>query len=510
MKPIADLHIHCSLKSFLGSWDESKRESIWNHISSPFPWQALAPIFDSQSNLNQAQTGGVKLFFAALHPLEQPIAKELYYIIKDIASNMPRLNLELMRKMKDFEKSSFEWMMEEWSHIQSHLNGPGGQSAKVLRTYTDYDPAFQGPQLVMNVEGGHSFYNQPGLGDAQDIHSIISNLESFKTNPDAPRIFYLTLSHLCQNMFANHAFGMKLINNPQFKPSGNGVTAEGKLFIDALLSTTNGYRILVDVKHMSAQSRKDYYQHNNGRAPILASHVGFTNLSWNEAMYLKSAMDSEGLFLNERGERHDGSKSVNMHNQYPWVRGHSQFVHHNPWTINLFKEEIPIIMNSGGLIGVSLDQRILGFGQHGEENISREEWLSLSSKGVKRFAEYNTQAKFQEYPDWRNEFFPTLHLKHFANNLVAMSMSGFAGDPWNHFAIGSDFDGLIDAINCCKDASQYQSFANRLADILHDIYKNDFNNPLPASTIDSIVDRVCFTNAERFLSENFTPEFGFD
>ena len=503
MPDIADLHAHCSLKSFLGAAEEKDRASVWDFIHSPF-WNTLAPVLDSQSNLTQAKSGGVKLFFSALTALEQPIAKEVYYILKDTASLFPAVSFDLMRQMKQNEKSYFDWMVEEWHHLKANL-----APASVLGSFVDFNPVSPDPQLVVNIEGAHNFYTRPGLGSAQDMAEMIQNLEAFKNDPEMPRAFYLTLTHLCNNRFANHAFAIKLVSNPDFFPIGNGINSEGYQLIDAALSTQNGYRMLIDVKHMSAKSRKDYYRHTKGTVPIIASHTGFSLTSWNDKIPVAKLGDAKGNLVDHAGRREDGTQSPVVHVVYPWRRGRSAFVHHNLWSINLYKEEVDIIHKSGGIVGVSLDQRILGYGHQGEDVFSIAEWLEVSKNGIMRVDEYGSLSTFQEYPGWGNEYLPALHAKHVANQLISMSLCSTVPDPYNHFALGSDFDGLIDAVDCCTDAAQYQNFVPLLERELFHIYKNDMGNPLKPELIQSIVQRVCFDNALHFLERNFNATHGF-
>jgi microsomal dipeptidase-like Zn-dependent dipeptidase len=56
-------------------------------------------------------------------------------------------------------------------------------------------------------------------------------------------------------------------------------------------------------------------------------------------------------------------------------------------------------------------------------------------------------------------------VKHLCNNIL--HIVNVAGeDGWKHISIGSDFDGLINAVDSCKNAAQYNNLANKLVELL--------------------------------------------
>jgi microsomal dipeptidase-like Zn-dependent dipeptidase len=140
----------------------------------------------------------------------------------------------------------------------------------------------------------------------------------------------------------------------------------------------------------------------------------------------------------------------------------------NMTTINLFDEEIVWIVQNGGLIGLSMDRRILGYVDKfdvaptgrdpqslllvDKEHISKAEWnaLNMPSQLGRLISdddcitidelEQNVEQSITE----RNEYFfdhVLLHLKHFLqvchNNGIPIAQAQ------RHITIGSDYDGLI-------------------------------------------------------------------
>jgi microsomal dipeptidase-like Zn-dependent dipeptidase len=140
----------------------------------------------------------------------------------------------------------------------------------------------------------------------------------------------------------------------------------------------------------------------------------------------------------------------------------------NASSINLFDEEIAWIVNNDGIIGISMDRRIIGYVDKFDdtptgtrdgvfvvdrEYFSKDEWLSLNLEGKKlgkRLSEDDcvTMNDLEESAEdsipARNEYFfdhILLHLKHYFQVCVN------AGIPitkaQHQITFGSDFDGLI-------------------------------------------------------------------
>src|SRR5204863_8678457 len=73
-----------------------------------------------------------------------------------------------------------------------------------------------------------------------------------------------------------------MFRDKTFYPKGSGITKWGKEFIREAMSSENGKRVLIDVKHMSLRSRKEFYDMRKIEfpdAPIIASHVGIAGCS---------------------------------------------------------------------------------------------------------------------------------------------------------------------------------------------------------------------------------------
>ena len=182
----------------------------------------------------------------------------------------------------------------------------------------------------------------------------------------------------------------------------------------------------------------------------------------------------------------------------------------NPWSINLYDEEIKIIVDSDGLIGLNLDERILGAKQ--KRRVNRIEYFSpeefnrhnfkkqllksiLAWDPFEIFTEEDRdtreiEIRLREYllnivihPNQIHDFDGMLAeivrlynllppqimtikgVKHLCNSILhIVKVAG--EDGWKHISIGSDFDGLINAVDSCKNAAQYNNLADKLVELL--------------------------------------------
>src|SRR5205085_7337489 len=155
------------------------------------------------------------------------------------------------------------------------------------------------------------------------------------------------------------AYGIQFINSAYFFPVKNGITAWGKEMITLMVEK----KILIDIEHMSLWSRWQLYSmlrspDNSDKyiAPIICTHAGLTGQSINDRVkYLHRKPEDVGEVY----------EVVYLKPKSPYIDG----VYFNCSSINLYNEDVEAILISGGLIGLSFDQRILGFA---DENVLRK------------------------------------------------------------------------------------------------------------------------------------------
>jgi microsomal dipeptidase-like Zn-dependent dipeptidase len=178
--------------------------------------------------------------------------------------------------------------------------------------------------------------------------------------------------------------------------------------------------------------------------------------------------------------------------------GHLQETGFNPWSINLYDEDIAEILTSGGIIGLSLDQRILGAGKLAREKMSRAETFSGVTPDRPAFA-----VDPGEGASIKNS---ELHFRHFCNNLFHIvkggkQIQGFGDEAWKRVVIGSDFDGLIDAVDFCCTAEDYKNIETWLTEKLPAVAAEaGIELPEPLS---DVIQGIMFNNALEFVKKYF-------
>jgi microsomal dipeptidase-like Zn-dependent dipeptidase len=396
--------------------------------------------------------------------------------------------------------------------------------------------------IVMAIEGAHAFIKE--TGNAAD--NLLELRKAAKVQGFC--LLYSTLTHLTridepnsQKELATFSYGMKMIKDAVFHPRGKGISSEGIKFINSAYSVQNEMLpVLIDVKHASLFSRKEFYKFRkdnpglvkiNGthfkEIPIIASHCGVTGISWDKFADEVLSAEKEGGAVALRIARPKAGNNPRM----AWF---------NPWSINLFDEDIQYIIKSGGLIGISIDQRILGFEPRlgkllgktetlfGEEYMSKEEFDMLGvdvDELPERMAVH--EAKEEQASELAKELFgigeqefnKRLHTWYFCYNLLhilKISFTHYTGQglnaqdamdkAWEHVCIGSDFDGLIDPVNSFRNITEWSDFEKKLNKHLagaRDFYvsiRNNISLPIEGKKgITLYIKQLMFENGKRFI-----------
>ncbi|MCB0584700.1 MAG: membrane dipeptidase, partial [Phaeodactylibacter sp.] len=177
--------------------------------------------------------------------------------------------------------------------------------------------------------------------------------------------------------------------------------------------------------------------------------------------------------------------------------------HFNPWSINLYDEDITEILDSGGLIGLSLDQRIMGSQEVQGEFFSAEE-LNYILSGYKdeTHEEPIASGEFSGEEERGRELNERKHLRHLCNNILhAVKVGGERA--WKQMCLGSDFDGLIDPLNNCTSAEEYPKLERNLIEELPQMMREDRKHDYDESNIEGKVRDIMYNNAIDFLKKHF-------
>jgi len=548
--PYFDLHCHPTFKHSLISKASQQATPIqelvqirFNGLAAAFRglimWVFGDPL-DSQSAISQLFGGGSNLISHSIYALENAYTRSA--IIRQLGCISNTLDAGKLDSIRN-GTTGYSALTQEQIAVLVGLSqpntpvGPGGRRLKIINDFAQYNPADSGTlHVILNFEGAHCFYtgqanNEPGMATG-----LINNLISQKKSGIRP--LYITLVHHAQNVLANHAFavptqwagagttiniGSGLVGG--FNPEGEGITPLGETFIDEALSTRNGPPIYIDVKHMSLGSRIAYYELRKQRfphIPIIASHMGVTGLSWHDT-------HRKGQPIIRWVRRQANFIEVKYNNiiSFPQTipqpsptnpqTAPTSVVTFNPWSINLYDEEITEILASDGLIGVSLDIRILGMGN--DRQVAHEHEAERLSLNEQLFSVHehlgHGQNDFDQLPDNRIQA-SLAHVEYLCNNLlhiVGVGRKTIGDRVWDHICLGSDFDGLIASIevqtNRRVKANTIPDLRAKLKELLPKVAKK-MGIPLiidgtpTEAFLETILDKFFLKNALRFLKKHYT------
>jgi microsomal dipeptidase-like Zn-dependent dipeptidase len=505
--PFFDFHCHPGLKPQFS--DPADKPSPWDFINAKLVISRDARLginklfnetLNSQSNLTQLLQNDVKLIGVILHAPEQKIGQGLSE--KKIV-NKGSVNLINKTQLAYLASGihSFELINEELRWLQAAVSEIPNARFKIVNTTADFNEADANTVFgAIIVEGLHCFFDDPNALDAKE--KFLSNFHHFTDNNT---VVAINVCHMQQNPFCNHAHGIQFINPAYFYPTRTGITAWGREVIQLMIDKN----ILVDIKHMSLKTRwelyswfKDANDDTKFNQPIICTHAGVTGLSIRDRVkFLQNRPVDKGLVY-----------------EVVYVKPkskHDEDCYYNCSSINLYDEDIANIFLSGGIVGLSFDQRILGFA---DENV-------LLSVTVPHDVEYisEMEANFFLGPNpailpvwpgdtdvWASEDFENLdpslyiemhrrflinniiHILWVANNNAAIDINKAV----KQICIGTDFDGLINAIDCCKQADGLQQLKKDMRDGLIDLLAKE---GLAAINVDELLDDLFYNNGKNFI-----------
>ena len=524
--PYFDLHCHPGLKT-LFQLQNGRQESPWENMNPKDG--IIGNILESQASLKMlAEDSGVSLVCITLHPPEIGMIDQVIIKLAALLGYPTLLNRDRLEEMISQQCTYQMTFKQELANLMAapldEEGNPIKKNIKFLKIGESFDANIpETLQVIFNLEGGHIFYDQKN--NVKDIAAVIGNLNDFLNK--GFKVLYLTPTHLTPNQFITHAYGNKILTKGRLLPKGLGITPYGKQLIDHAYEKD----LLIDVKHMSLVSRRIFYQYRRLHypdKPIIASHVGFNGNYWK---FFKDDI----LYQDQKSY---GYKTTIV--PLPGVIDGTFFY---PLTINLYNDDIREILASGGLIGLNLDVRILGGkvipNKDEKEFFSREEFELLTNQNVETLiaglvtslenetinngdtsidASNEEGQELAEIKDARAEIDEmaattapehqrknyTAHLRLILNHILHIYK--FTKDeglpsPWDHICIGSDFDGLVEAVDCCRNATEFEALAQSLTRELTKIVTDGFKYDL-GLTPKQIIDKLMFSNAVEFINKH--------
>lgn len=540
MKNIFDFHFHLLFKHLI-----SKKDSGRLPLTSDFKTKGIMSVidefmgnaFDSQSSPKMVKNSSLGYGVTALMAMEYAFAENINGLFKGFSSTNLPINWDLIDRVKNKQTSYFGLFKEEIAYYNANLNALEKEhSIKFIsRKKPPTEDIFTDPKftyLAFSVEGAHNFSDVTirDTSAVTDPGKCYREIQDDKNNIDLFSINLVHLSEIPEQLMCGFAQALNRTAQVAFRSddfiprSGYGISEKGKNFIRSVF--LHPYPTLIDVKHMSVFSRHKFYQLREElgeehpetlRLPIISSHTGFTFCSLQDFLEQKNYRSSI---------RYDHGKTIPEIQAKNRVIGKTNFllnnkIFANPWTINLFDEEIIEIMQSNGLIGISMDQRILGSAK-GMLDGSRPEYF----KDPEAIPLYEWEKWFKNGTYDLEEAFSTTHktdrqVRHIyllcAHILYAVRLGysemNWVGEssPWDHICIGSDYDGLINPINPYDDITSIGDLRNDLLVYLPivdkrleplkgiRVFKNKNSESIDENYLASCIDKFLSQNGKNFL-----------
>ena len=320
--------------------------------------------------------------------------------------------------------------------------------------------------MVLTIEGGHVLSVAPDqsiLPKAQ----ILERVEQLKRLPHP--IFFVTLAHHFDNGLCGHAHSIpdaaRLVMDQSVRMNEGferhedlGLSvARALLDLDEDLEPRGDRRVLIDCKHMSALTRKEYYdqiidpylarfqtwdrdkQARFPVLPVLFSHAAYAGVATLDA------------FIRDAHLEHDR-----------WHQGPFY-----AWNINLCDEDVRKVHQTRGLIGLVFEQRVAGVKPM--EGVPAE---LLSEILVRQLLAMVDVIMLDERytPEQRASI-------------------------WDCICLGTDYDGFIDPISRYPTVLDLDLFARDLERALD---QRAHTRQIASLGVQDLVEKICWRNAYEF------------
>jgi hypothetical protein len=500
MTAFADIHCHSTLFPFLKGSD-----TAWVQDNNVF--------YPSQADFIRLAKGQVRVVFVSLYPVEQGFLNVQLLrlhtgVVTDfLADRFLSIPAEKVNEIQMDTHDYFRDLLWEYRLLVSgaspfrkrvRVNGHAVETGYTIATcFGDVKQRLSldvknrisdnsSPELmvILTIEGGHALgtglTGTSALPENQLRERLQENILSIKNlgpegNPGGHCPLFLTISHHFWNQLCGHSVSLAGIMNKLFDQRQGlnyPVTPSGRLAIELLLSKENGRRILIDTKHMPVRAKRWFYhqflpewqQKYQEKIPVISSHSAVNGI--------KTMVLSE--FTGRENTLHQLGDSM-----------YSRSTRFNPWDINLSDEEILLIHNSGGLIGLNFDKRII----QGKASLDR---IGKSEEEAPGELFYSFWAE----PLVQN----ILHI----SGLLCEYQHGDETGIWDSLTIGSDLDGMISPLRAFSSAESFPLLENILVKkLVQNAPLIPFLQNKSESEISSITEKILWGNAVGFLEKNF-------
>lgn len=476
-----DFHCHPALKplgkSFNGNrvtgrnnQNHKKNNSIYHQIKPNF-FKKIINLLSTLTKFTQTDIktlieGNVHVITASMYTVEKGflINKSNQNILSELLSNLAmgvgKSRIDFVQGHEDYFKD-LELEYKFYKELDNKTVKIDNQNVqyKIVNDFSEINFTNNSNTkivyIVLSIEGLHCLNTGLKGKESQcNPNEVIDNIEKIKSWNH--KVLFVTFAHHFWNELCGHAASFSgIVDRMADQGYGldKGITPLGYKVIENLLDNQNGNRILIDVKHMNYQSRKDYYRYLKENypefdIPIIVSHGALNGLNCFEK---QQNLNPTGKYFLKK-------------------------------EINFFDNEILKVAKSKGLFCFQLDERRL------IDNIKRVP-KSLTKRGM---------LKNRSRLLWNQ-------IQHFVEIL---DQHGVA-NVWDYMAIGSDFDGIINPLNGFWTAKETKSLYENLVKHSKE-YHNSSNFRLnKENSIDPklAMDKIFRLNALNFLERNFKSNY---
>ncbi|MDP7034842.1 MAG: hypothetical protein QF752_10165 [Planctomycetota bacterium] len=490
--PIADIHAH---PSFL-PWNAQENPSqLWTPHPPRWNQHRWKITTYAQSDFTTMARGNVRLLWTSLYPLERgfvPDARLLgsKRLLTRVGQTLLRTSKERLRFFRSEDYDYFDSLQGEYeffaagenlAHDISSNQGEEPWSYTIGRDIQHVNETLESPQriaVVLTIEGAHAFGSVHPARPPK-TEDVLDRVDRVLGSWDHP-VFCVTFCHHFQNALCGHARSIYAPIHRIFDQSDGldtGFTEMGRAVLDRILDLDQKHRpdripTRIDLKHMSLAGRWELYQriedhnraHPDNPVPLLVSHFAASGNPKTIPDILASPHDSDQEYASTPGV-------------------------FNPWTINFCDEEILRIHQSGGLLGLILEQRILA---------SKRELRRVRSVPEKKYGRPN--------PEF-NRAWGELLLNHIRQVITVCRdarKSWYTRDPqsaWDLLALGTDYDGKINVTDAFPTSEQLPQLERTLVELLDQAPDRD--DLLLGLDPDRAARKIVFENTRSFLDRHF-------
>ena len=522
-----DIHCHASWKPFMSGRNNAVHTPFETYTNEIEAWwikklsrqieNKLRLRLGTQSNFDNLHKGKVRVAIVALTILEKAFlvanlkADDFFtFALKELVSEKKTpwdytLKSRLINAITGFHLDDIEYIKKElqqyfqeglvpeyhyFTQFNLKQNKEETYTIQFVKNYREIEEAVRPGKtticIIISIEGAHALSShapditflknnqgrshQNDEADFTSLAAYANNITEMKKWDFVP--LYISLNHHFWNGLGGHA---KSLTKPvahivcQAEGLNEGLKALGKEVIRLLLTTDNGPRVLLDIKHMSPQCRKDFYAfiqseywNHHDRFPLLCSHTGMVSKS--RTLDALIAQDDEAE-----------------------LNSNSNYLHEH--SINLCAEDIMMIAETRGLIGIQLDE--------------------------KRIAGNNIINIVKNNPKLNGIHLRRQYIKVLFANLFEIVKTVNSKQGWDLLSIGSDYDGFIQYMEFYPSTAEIPVLRNDMLEFLNnpeEISQPGFNYTLLLPEINrlmfglspkEILDKIFAANVMAFLQNNF-------